>query len=62
ISGTAGQQAQAAMLQLTQGLSSGALRGEELNSVLENIVIYNSQSGNEVISEISSGTVVFIAT
>ena len=36
ISGTAGQQAQAAMLQLTQGLSSGALRGEELNSVLEN--------------------------
>ncbi|MBM6887871.1 pyocin knob domain-containing protein [Pseudoflavonifractor phocaeensis] len=26
------------------------------------IVIYNSQSGNEVISEISSGTVVFIAT
>lgn len=36
ISGTAGQQAEAAMLQLTQGLASGALRGEELNSVMEN--------------------------
>ena len=35
LSGTSTQAAQAAMLQLTQGLSSGALRGEELNSVLE---------------------------
>lgn len=35
LSGTSTQAAQAAMLQLTQGLSSGVLRGEELNSVLE---------------------------
>ncbi len=35
LSGTSAQEANAAMLQLTQGLSSGALRGEELNSVLE---------------------------
>lgn len=35
LSGTTTQEAQAAMLQLTQGLSSGVLRGEELNSVLE---------------------------
>ena len=34
-SGTSTQSAQAAMLQLTQGLSSGVLRGEELNSVLD---------------------------
>ena len=36
ISGAAGQQASAAKLQLTQGLASGTLRGEELNSVMEN--------------------------
>lgn len=35
LSGTSTQSAQAAMLQLTQGLSSGTLRGEELNSILE---------------------------
>lgn len=35
LSGTSSQAADAAMLQLTQGLSSGVLRGEELNSVLE---------------------------
>ena len=35
LSGATGQEAAAAMLQLTQGLSSGTLRGEELNSVLE---------------------------
>lgn len=35
ISGASGQSAAAAMAQLTQGLSSGTLRGEELNSVLE---------------------------
>ena len=35
MSGASTASAQAAMLQLTQGLSSGALRGEELNSVLE---------------------------
>lgn len=35
ISGTNTVEAQAAMLQLTQGLSSGVLRGEELNSVME---------------------------
>lgn len=35
LSGTTTQEAQAAMLQLTQGLASGVLRGEELNSVLE---------------------------
>ena len=35
LSGTTTQEARAAMLQLTQGLASGTLRGEELNSVLE---------------------------
>lgn len=35
LSGTSTQSAQAAMLQLTQGLASGVLRGEELNSILE---------------------------
>ena len=35
LSGTTTQEASAAMLQLTQGLASGTLRGEELNSVLE---------------------------
>lgn len=35
LSGTTATEASAAMLQLTQGLSSGMLRGEELNSVLE---------------------------
>lgn len=35
ISGASGQSAQAAMLQLIQALASGALRGDELNSVLE---------------------------
>lgn len=35
ISGASGQSAAAAMVQLTQGLSSGTLRSEELNSVLE---------------------------
>nr|DAU66724.1 MAG TPA: tail length tape measure protein [Caudoviricetes sp.] len=36
IAGTSAVGAQAAMLQLTQALSAGVLRGEELNSVLEN--------------------------
>lgn len=35
LSGADAQAASAALLQLTQGLSSGMLRGEELNSVLE---------------------------
>lgn len=35
LSGASTQAADAALLQLTQGLSSGVLRGEELNSVLE---------------------------
>lgn len=35
LSGASNQAASAALLQLTQGLSSGVLRGEELNSVLE---------------------------
>lgn len=35
LSGASNTAAAAAMLQLTQGLSSGTLRGEELNSVLE---------------------------
>lgn len=35
LSGASGTAASAAILQLTQGLSSGALRGEELNSILE---------------------------
>ena len=37
ISGTTADSARAALLQLSQGLSSGTLRGEELNSVLEQI-------------------------
>lgn len=36
LAGTSTQGMQAAMLQLTQAMSSGVLRGEELNSVLEN--------------------------
>lgn len=35
ISGTSAESAQAALVQLGQGFASGALRGEELNSVLE---------------------------
>ena len=35
LSGASTMAADAAMLQLTQGLSAGALRGEELNSILE---------------------------
>jgi len=35
LAGTSTQGAQAAMLQLTQAMSSGMLRGEELNSILE---------------------------
>ena len=35
LSGTGKMERDAAMLQLTQGLASGTLRGEELNSVLE---------------------------
>lgn len=35
LSGTTSAEAQGAMLQLTQALASGVLRGEELNSVLE---------------------------
>lgn len=35
ISGASGASAQDALVQLTQGLASGTLRGEELNSVLE---------------------------
>ncbi len=35
ISGTSTMEGQAAMLQLTQAMASGVLRGEELNSVLE---------------------------
>lgn len=35
ISGASAQSANAALFQLSQGLSAGALRGEELNSVLE---------------------------
>jgi tape measure domain-containing protein len=35
ISGASGASAQVALVQLTQGLASGTLRGEELNSVLE---------------------------
>lgn len=35
LSGASGQAAEAALVQLGQGLASGALRGEELNSILE---------------------------
>lgn len=37
ISGAAPQEAQAAIIQLSQGLASGTLRGEELRSVLEQL-------------------------
>lgn len=37
VSGTSADSANAALMQLGQGLSSGTLRGEELNSVLEQI-------------------------
>lgn len=37
ISGTSAEGVQAAMLQLTQAMGAGALRGEELNSVLEQV-------------------------
>lgn len=36
VSGASAQEASAAILQLSQGLAAGALRGEELNSVMEN--------------------------
>lgn len=36
LSGASAQSASAALIQLSQGLGAGALRGEELNSVLEN--------------------------
>lgn len=35
VSGASSQEAQAALIQLSQGLAAGALRGEELNSVME---------------------------
>ena len=35
LSGASGQAAQAAILQMEQGLASGVLRGDELNSVME---------------------------
>ena len=37
VSGSGAQQAQAGILQLNQALASGTLRGDELNSVMENI-------------------------
>ncbi len=37
LSGASAEAAKAGLLQLSQGLASGVLRGEELNSVLENI-------------------------
>lgn len=36
VSGASAQEADSAILQLSQGLAAGALRGEELNSVMEN--------------------------
>ena len=36
VSGASAQEASSAILQLSQGIASGTLRGEELNSVLEN--------------------------
>src|SRR5690606_2602352 len=35
LSGASAQEAQAGLIQLSQGLASGALRGDELRSVLE---------------------------
>lgn len=35
VSGASAQEAEAALIQLSQGLAAGALRGEELNSVME---------------------------
>lgn len=46
LSGTSAQGAQAATLQLTQALSSGTLRGEELNSVLEQAPTIVQSIGN----------------
>jgi tape measure domain-containing protein len=37
LSGASGQEAQAGLIQLSQGLASGALRGDELRSVLEQL-------------------------
>lgn len=39
LSGASAQEAQAGLIQLSQGLASGALRGEELRSVLEQIPV-----------------------
>lgn len=39
LSGAAGQEARAGIIQLSQGLASGALRGDELRSVLEQLPV-----------------------
>lgn len=39
VSGASGQQSSAALLQITQALASGVLRGDELKSVLENMPV-----------------------
>lgn len=39
LSGASAQEAQAGLIQLSQGLASGALRGDELNSVLEQLPV-----------------------
>ena len=39
LSGASAQEAQAALIQLSQGLASGALRGDELRSVLEQLPV-----------------------
>ena len=39
LSGASAQEANAGLIQLSQGLASGALRGEELNSVLEQLPV-----------------------
>ena len=40
IGGASAEGQSAAMLQLTQAMAAGALRGEELNSILENAPQY----------------------
>lgn len=64
LSGTSGAGRDAAMLQLTQAMSSGVLRGEELNSVLEqapliaqNIAEYMGVSTGEMRELASQGVI-----
>lgn len=48
LSGATAQEAEAGMLQLSQGLASGSLRGEELRSVLEQIPVVADVIANSI--------------